>query len=538
MSAHLQHLDQKNSSFISHVLSIQGKNHDPKEVRKAGNSGLSLMPNSKKNQQQESLKSRSLKNMTQVPTESNLAKKSIYHQNEKNPVAGVTKQAKMKNKRDSDLYVNEDSKKAKTEVVCTTYKHQICNLDIRMVGLNTSTGLPTQVNGRSLQNHNKCSNSGDVKHDLKERSVVSVKKVVGQIQASSSDGMPLDMKRRDKMVFMKKRKLEDREDSQNSRKLYMKEESSESGFRYEKKPRVSKIERKQSLRNDGDDTLNKKSMDHLVGGTEEVRSIDKNQQLRKHKNKSSSHKSLDGLDSLRRDSDAGQILKAAMSSSSKVSGSHKTRFNFEEARGSPVESVSSSPMRTSYPEKFASSKGEPSGKDAVANTGIPPSGNSGRFWDGEGTVELIQSVPEKKQKVSGDFKPKSHKSSTLDIGSICKISIKTKLSSRMGNSHLCNGDTRFAENGQHALERPHGEDRVNKEVHVNAFSQKCDKGSQTKNSERSSVADKMKVNDLADQQEDLCSRKNMKYQSDISHKGHGCLQETAADCKLNFPEPR
>ncbi|XP_039058315.1 cysteine-tryptophan domain-containing zinc finger protein 7-like [Hibiscus syriacus] len=318
MSAHLQHLDQKNSSFISHVSSIQGKKkHDPKEVRKAGNSGLSLMSNSKKNQKQESMKIRSLKNMTQVPAESNLAKKPICQQNEKNPVAGGTKQAKMKNKRYSDLYVNEGSKKPKTEVVCTTDKHQSCNVDNRMVGLNTSTGLPTQVNGKSLQNYNKCSDSGDVKHDLKERSVVSVKKVVGQIEASSSDGMPLDMKRSDKMVFVKKRKWEDREDSQNGHKLYMKEESSESGFRNEKKPRVSKIEEKHSLRNDGDGTSNKKSMDHLVGSTEEVRSINRNQQLRKHKKKSSSHKLLDGLDYLRRDSDTGQILKEAMSSSSK-----------------------------------------------------------------------------------------------------------------------------------------------------------------------------------------------------------------------------
>ncbi|KAK8635093.1 hypothetical protein V6N13_022970 [Hibiscus sabdariffa] len=259
MSALLQHLDQKNASFNSQVSSIQGKkNHGPKEVRKAGSSGLNQMSNSKKNQQQESLKSRSLKNMTRVPAEPNLTKKTSFQQNEKNPDTGVVKQAKMKRKRESGLYVNEGSKKAKTEVVCTTDKHQSCNLDIRM--------------------------------DCQDRN------------------------------------------------------------------------------------------------------------------------------------------------------------------------------------------------------------------------------------------------------SICKISIKTKPSSRLGNSHLCKGDTRFAENGQHALERPHGEDRVNRECQDNAFSQKFDKGSQTKNSE-SSAAEKMKVNDPADQQEDLCSRKNMKYQSHVAHKGNGCLQETIADCKLNLPKP-
>ncbi|KAK8539346.1 hypothetical protein V6N13_104412 [Hibiscus sabdariffa] len=151
MSAHLQHLDQKNASFNSQVSSIQGKkNHCPKEVRKAGSSGLSQLSNSKKNQQQESLKSRSLKNMTRVPAEPNLTKKTSFQQNEKNPDAGVVKQSKMKRKRESGLYVNEGSKKAKTEVVCTTDKHQSCNLNIRMVGLNRNTGLPTQANGRSM----------------------------------------------------------------------------------------------------------------------------------------------------------------------------------------------------------------------------------------------------------------------------------------------------------------------------------------------------------------------------------------------------
>ncbi|KAE8711932.1 Tetratricopeptide repeat-like superfamily protein [Hibiscus syriacus] len=536
LSAHLQHLDQKNSSFNSQVSSIQSKNRGTKELCKASKGGLSQMSKTKKNQQQESLKNRFLKNMTQVPIESNLTKKTSFQQNEKNPVAGVTKQAKMKNKRESGLYPNEGSKKAKTEVVYTTDKCQSSSLDIRTVGLNTSTALRTQANGKAIQNY-EYFNSGDVKHDLKERSVVSVKKVVDQTQASS-DGMPLDMKINDKMAPVKKRKLEDREDCQNGHKLYMKEESSESGFRNGKKSRVSKIEGKQSLRNDGNGTLNRKSMDPLIGGTEEVRSIDRNQQLRKQKKKSSSQKTLDGLDSLRRDSETGQILKAAMSSSSKVSGSHNTRLNFEEARGSPVESVSSSPMRTSYPGKFALNKGEEhSGKNAAANTDIPPSGNSGRCWDGEGTVEHVQSVPEMKEKVSSDFNSKSHKYSTVDCqnrDSVCKISIKTK-PSRLGNSHLGNGDRRFAENGQHALEQPHGEDRVNRECLVNAFSQESDKGSQIKNSE-SSAADKMKV-DPADQQEDLFSRKNMKYQSHVGPKGHGCLQETVSECKLNLAKP-
>ena len=89
-STHLQHLDRNNSSFNSQASSIQGKKkHGLKDVQKAGSSGLSQMSNTKKNQQQESLKSRSLNDMTQIPVESNITKKSTFEQKEKHPVGGI-----------------------------------------------------------------------------------------------------------------------------------------------------------------------------------------------------------------------------------------------------------------------------------------------------------------------------------------------------------------------------------------------------------------------------------------------------------------
>lgn len=427
-------------------------------------------------------------------------------------IVGETKQAKISNKRESGLYAYEGSKKTKTEVACTTNKHHRFNLDPRMSGLNSSSDFLTQENGRSLQNYNECSDFGELKHDMKERSVVSVKKLVDQTQASS-DGGSLDMRKCDKRAFVKKRKFEDRQDSRNGHTLYVKEESSESGFRNEKKSRVSKTEGKQLLRNDGDGTLNRKTMDHLIGGVEDVRSIDGNQHLCKQKKNSSSQKTLDGRDSLKRDAGSGQISMAATSSSSKVSGSYKTRANFEEARVSPVESVSSSPMRASYPEKFAS-------------------------ITGDGSDQLVQSGTEMKERVSGDFNPRSHKSSTLDYrgkDSICKVSIKTKPSSRLGNSHLLNSDTHFTENGQHAVER--SQERVKKECHGNAlFSLKSDKVSTSQTKYSKSSADRMKACDPTDEQEILCSRKSNRNQSDVDPKGHACLQETIADCNRNLPK--
>lgn len=65
-----------------------------------------------------------------------------------------------------------------------------------------------------------------------------------------------------------------------------------------------------------------------------------------------SHRSLDGADSLKRDLGAIQPSLVATSSSSKISGSHKTKSSFQDIKGSPVESVSSSPMRIPNRDKI------------------------------------------------------------------------------------------------------------------------------------------------------------------------------------------
>ncbi|KAK9003258.1 hypothetical protein V6N11_060822 [Hibiscus sabdariffa] len=535
-SAQSLYLDQNNSSFNSQALSVQGKkNHGLKEVQKAGSSGLNQMLNSNKKQQKESLKSKSLNDMTQAPVESIVMKKSTFEEKERLLVGGETKKAKMKNKRESGPYAYEGSKKRKAEVEYATGKRNSSNLDHRRVGLNSSTGLPTQANGRSVQNYNGPPNSGDIKHDIKEKSVASVKKLVDQTQ-TSSDGRSLDMRICDKRAPVKKRKLEDWQDSQNGNESSMKEESSESGSRNGKKLRFSKIEGKQFNRNDGDGPLNRKSMDHLIGGIEEVRCIDMNQKLSMHKKKSSSQNELDVLDSSKRDSGTGKILIASTSSSSKVFGSRKTRANFEESRDSPVESVSSSPMRNSYPEKLASTAG--SGKDA-ANSDIPSNGNPRRCWNGEGTFELAQSGTEMKEKVSGGFNPGSHKSSTLeyrDKDSICKISIRCKPSSRLGNSHVHNGDSHSAENAQHTVECSHSEDRLNKDCGGNAlFSQNSKKvsTSQRKENKRSS-ADKMKC---SEDEKNYSGRKNPSGQpaSDSRMGTQSNLNHAEVDVKSAAP---
>ncbi|GAB4829866.1 hypothetical protein Ancab_019512 [Ancistrocladus abbreviatus] len=67
-----------------------------------------------------------------------------------------------------------------------------------------------------------------------------------------------------------------------------------------------------------------------------------------------SSRHFDDMESLKRDSATSQPAVAATSSSSKVSGSYKTKSNFQEVKGSPVESVTSSPFRNLSSERFMS----------------------------------------------------------------------------------------------------------------------------------------------------------------------------------------
>ncbi|KAL6500366.1 hypothetical protein OROHE_025732 [Orobanche hederae] len=82
-------------------------------------------------------------------------------------------------------------------------------------------------------------------------------------------------------------------------------------------------------------------------------------------------------------SDLGSVNPsvAANSSSSKVSGSHRNKTNGQEIKGSPVESVSSSPLRRRDADKITLPKKEPVGKDDLHNssslTAVGPRGLSG-----------------------------------------------------------------------------------------------------------------------------------------------------------------
>lgn len=89
------------------------------------------------------------------------------------------------------------------------------------------------------------------------------------------------------------------------------------------------------------------------GTGEENKRTEQKERTGLHKGHVSSKRSLDCVDSKKKDFSYGHHSTAAVSSSSKVSGSFKSKSNFQEARGSPVGSVSSSPLRTSNGDELA-----------------------------------------------------------------------------------------------------------------------------------------------------------------------------------------
>ncbi|KAM3755481.1 hypothetical protein ACB098_02G042700 [Castanea mollissima] len=526
--------------------------------------------NSTKKQLQESAKSRSLNDMNQRRAESiPMKKSSSQHASRSNNLVvekdmpnikssingGDAKQIKMKSKREADEHGCGTSKKSKTEDLYYSDKHQTSEMDLVRVRISSSAVLPTKGSGKDMRKYDEYCLSENAKFDAKDKVIVSVKKLGDQAQIMS-DGGSLDMRKSSKKDgSLKKRKSNNWDDNKNQVEMfqnsahdggvYEKEESSESGFRKQKKPRVSKTELKESSTNDDDDDKSNKrgrmsqiilsSRDHPVDGMEEVRRNDE-QQVRKHKKKVSSKQNVDFVDSLRRDLVSG----TATSSSSKVSGSRKTRANIEEVKGSPVESVSSSPLKASNLDKFTSVGGNIVEKGDTMTSDLPVMDDSRRCSDGGINADV---------NLSGTLiHPKSRKFSTLvyntDGDASHKFSVKLKPSSEVGNTDMLNGDVDTVEQNVqftgdlHVTEHIYDEDRAKKNHHEHAVLQKSGKDSSLESRDKSrrskSEFDRntMNISDPVNKY----TKKRQSTDSDIDPNLRVPGHETVADAKHGFPK--
>ncbi|KAI3975649.1 hypothetical protein MKX01_023075 [Papaver californicum] len=214
----------------------------------------------------------------------------------------------------------------------------------------------------------------DAKCDSKDRTTDSIKNSKGQVVVPVKDGG----------IAGKKRKVKEWQKSQiyppesypstvlhfNDNSFFV-EETNESEQRKEKKVRVSKPVGKESSLSKGVDKTAKRGRGTriLLSSSKNSLTLEtkegiggyhhKEHQLGQYVGESTaSPRSLDGMEILKKDIEEIQNAVAPASSSSKVSGPRKTRFDIHEVKGSPVVSVSSSPSRISNPVKVIRARGK------------------------------------------------------------------------------------------------------------------------------------------------------------------------------------
>ncbi|XP_054791536.1 cysteine-tryptophan domain-containing zinc finger protein 3-like isoform X2 [Prosopis cineraria] len=365
-----------NQNQLNHGLNAMpgGKKRTVKEISNlASKDGSSQLSSSIKKNSQSSMKSRSISDMNKSPAISEPDVRGEKHKTkQKKPESysdrGDTKNLKAKSCRDADQDYFRQSKKGKTDNMHFTDQQWIPDPSgaTRKFHHSLSSSSPTTAAGKEQPKHKDRSSLGDSKYDGKDRLQVSVEKTRDKGCLSLYEES-LDLRNRDTIDSVRKRKLKEYQDSGHHHQQESKISAQDEFSRKEKKARLSKSEGRES------------SISKGSGKTDKRASQTKHQKIRKDPGNTLSQQSLDGADSMKRDLRSVQVSAAATSSSSKVSGSHKTKASFQEVKGSPVESVSSSPLRSRNTEKFTS--GELMGKYNSHDAGAI--GSPIRCLDGE-----------------------------------------------------------------------------------------------------------------------------------------------------------
>ncbi|CAJ1879051.1 unnamed protein product [Sphenostylis stenocarpa] len=316
---------------------------------------------------QSAVKSRSLNDVNKSPVMSEADVAADKHKNkhrtlEHSSDRGDVKNMKVKSRRDHDQDFSRPSKKSKTDKAHSTNEERIVEQSgtTRKVSHSSNSTLPTTSVGKDRPRQKDHSSSRDSK-SRKDRPPVSAENTKDKGQGSLDEGS-LELGNCDSIGSVKKRKLKGYQDPKTNspgNPRLQESKTSEHDFgnsRKEKKAKSSKSEGKESSASKGS------------GRTDKKVSHTKNKKFRQNPESSLSQRSLDGMDCSKRDLGSLQASVAATSSSSKVSGSHKTKASFQEVKGSPVESVSSSPIRISNADKFPSKEiiGKDDSHDIVA----------------------------------------------------------------------------------------------------------------------------------------------------------------------------
>ncbi|KAJ8749670.1 hypothetical protein K2173_026319 [Erythroxylum novogranatense] len=290
-----------------------------------------------------------------------------HKQKEKNKVldydgaTGDTKRLKMKGKRDHSQDSFRASKKIRTEGFVEESQLGVAT---DKVGQNLSNGLPSTSLEKPFSKYNK---RKDAKYCRTDQVQVSGKRV-RDTDETACDDFQNDIVACDIKYSSERRKMKEIHSQLQDSRILAKD-FSENDQRKEK-ARVSGSHGKDS------------SASKSSGKTIKKGSNGKTKQLSQETGNISSHQILDGGESSRRDSTLMHPAPATTSSSSKVSGSHKTKVNVHDVKGSPVESVSSLPMKSSKLDNITPArKSQIEKEDDSVNAGFSAEGGLRRCSD-------------------------------------------------------------------------------------------------------------------------------------------------------------
>ncbi|XP_039136235.1 cysteine-tryptophan domain-containing zinc finger protein 7-like isoform X3 [Dioscorea cayenensis subsp. rotundata] len=438
------HLSHALDNNVNSAGAIGKKKHKLKDQANPVNDSASLLiSSSAKKNQLASFKSRSLNDVNH-PLDSNMPSKVVLEhvskstdfssdkQNlkhkEKDRILGrhsdggdygerVGKHSKSKSKREVDQEGLTTTKRFKRDGShhIGEDKHSEHN-SVRHAVLITDDGLPTSASQHSMQKYNGFASFNEVNGDSESNLPTLTKrtKVQSHSLPNGEAREHVSVLNMEKSVsdFGKKRKTKNWQESQDhlanidsserpvDSKAAAKDTFSENEMKREKKLKVSKSEVDESSTSKVDGRLEKKGcttkillsggVQHSTYEMEKSGLAGKDSQIEQYQVNTVSRPALDGVESLKKDLAYPQTSAAATSSSSKISGSRKSRGNLQEVRGSPVESVSSSPYRNSNLEKPFPSRRKSGGKDDAGFSviGSPKNCSDGEADDGNDHPEL------------------------------------------------------------------------------------------------------------------------------------------------------
>ncbi|KAJ6790533.1 Uncharacterized protein M6B38_248990 [Iris pallida] len=462
-SADALHIDQRREHTVGTFPTV-GK----KKYRLTDTSNLPNHSSSKKNLQPP-FKSKRSSDVNEYPLESSSLTKAAgvmskstelttesHNHRKKNKIPGCYsdggdfvakngKHSKSKSKREVDQDGVGTSKKFKKEAAHILVDDCFSDLDMACKAAPImDNGLSSTANGNFMQNCSDQSSSKDSKCETKGNLSASMRRSKDSVHVHPSrefkeHNAPAAEKSGTPDFAAKKRKLKEWQEGKghqdnvmsshhiSDNRLTAKEAFSESELRKQKKAKVAMPEGKESSRSGTNGKMDKK--DHLtkilISGSrgsppdrvdEEERVTARKEPLGHYHENAPSRRALDGTDSSKL---YAQLPAAATSSSSKVSGSRKSKANVQKVKGSPVESVSSSPLRIPNTEKV-SIKSYSVMKDDVADVGLSLAGSPKRS-DGEVDGGSDQSGTQRKETGSSGRQRsfEGHRASdSCDVGSL------------------------------------------------------------------------------------------------------------------------